>query len=380
MHNFVRFTLGCMMASMVSCGTSGGDETDATMLTVATFNTGLSRAYVDHAALRLVALEEAIGQLDDVDVLCLQEVWTSEDRARLIKAATQFPHSLFEETSNDSLFADIEDPAPKCTETETSPLAMCAKAHFAKTDDLTSCVLEHCDDHFYALSEVCQGCAASNIGLADIDLILNACLSDAVTSFTYDGSNGLLLLSRHPINDPTFRLYDSFLTARGALFGRIKNAIVGCTHLTSDLGNVPSYTGKYRSYGHENVTQLDSVFRDMAMDDVDAPQILMGDLNTGPGHGGLTAELPENWSAIEQAGWAAANVSSDTPQCTWCAANLITKSSTDQAIDHILVRRGSIASARRFLDEAITITTESGDVITTSYSDHFGLAATITIE
>ena len=74
MNRSVQWILGVCAAVSVGCG-SDSSGVNGTVVKVATFNAGLARGYVDHAALRFDAQLSALSELDSVDILCLQEVW-----------------------------------------------------------------------------------------------------------------------------------------------------------------------------------------------------------------------------------------------------------------------------------------------------------------
>jgi len=107
--------------------------------------------------------------------------------------------------------------------------------------------------------------------------------------------------------------------------------------------------------------------------------VVTGDFNTGPMRGDLGAELEENFDRFGADGWLNHNTESDRPLCTWCASNLITNGSSNEAIDHVFVKGAVPSESKRLLGEEITVTGDDGTEITTSYSDHFGLSVEITL-
>ena len=102
MKRRITWILGACALVSAGCGSDSSEVTE-TMVTVATFNAGLARGYVDHAELRFDAQLSALNELDSIDVLCLQEVWSPEDRSALIEGLSDvFPHSHFENTTKDA--------------------------------------------------------------------------------------------------------------------------------------------------------------------------------------------------------------------------------------------------------------------------------------
>jgi endonuclease/exonuclease/phosphatase family metal-dependent hydrolase len=376
------FNVWMTAVAALGIGCSDASDTDGAQVqtvTVATFNAGLARGYVDHAALRFDAQVSALSGLEAVDVLCLQEVWSPDDRAALIEGLSdQFPYSHFQNTTNDILFADVAVEPPACNDAEAAPLAECANAACEGDPDITTCVLSNCGDLFEAMSPECQGCAAANIGLGEIDAILAACLTEGTVGYSYDGQNGLVMLSKAPIEASAFEQFDSFLTSRGLLSGSTLGLDVYCTHLTSRLSD-PVYSGEYDGYAEENAAQIARLLALVNDSDSEMPRVVTGDFNTGPMVGDLSAELSENFNLFSADGWANQNTESDSPLCTWCASNLITNGTANEAIDHVFVKGAVPSASKRLLGGVITVTGDDGNDIMTSYSDHFGLSVEITL-
>ncbi|MGB0645765.1 MAG: endonuclease/exonuclease/phosphatase family protein [Bradymonadia bacterium] len=346
-------------------------------VTIGTFNAGLARGYVDHAALRVDVQLDSLKAVSQIDVLCLQEVWEPSDRSRFIEVLSDsFPFSHFESTTNDVLFADVEPQPAACNSDEANPLAECAKPLCEGDPDIATCVLSNCGELFQAMSEACQGCAAANIGLGDIDAILDTCLMEGQVGYTYDGQNGLLMLSTQPIESKSFHQFDSFLTSRGVLSGRTHGVDVYCTHLTSRLSN-PAYSGAYSSYAEENAAQIDALLDVVGSASSEGVVALAGDFNTGPMVGELSGELEDNFNKLVSDGWWNQNTESDMPVCTWCSENLITGGAADEAIDHVFVKGAEPSRVMRFFDEPIELQDAEGNTFMSSYSDHFGLLVSI---
>ena len=86
--------------------------------------------------------------------------------------------------------------------------------------------------------------------------------------------------------------------------------------------------------------------------------------------------MEENWALFEASGYADPNVEQPEPLCTWCEDNTLSDSTTDRAIDHILLRNAAGTDVFRFLDGTVDIEFD-GETVSTSYSDHYGLGASI---
>ena len=359
-----------LCALLAACGgkaddTSGTDG--AAPLAVATWNVGLAYGFVPYSPERAPQVYEAVAALD-ADVVCLDEVWTQADIAAIqAAAASTFPYSAVEFTQEEGATGE-----PACTAEEAEPLRVCAEANCTGSDDLTSCVLSYCAEEFGALSDECTACAAANVGLNDVAAIIEVCTSGSGT-MSWGGHNGLLLLSRQELVDPSYQSFDSWLVQRGVLGATVGGVEVTCTHIAAEL-SVPAYGGTvYGSYGEENAAQLSGALAFLEARPGER-KVLLGDLNVGPAVGSLEGELADNWALT--AGWSDPNVEGDAPFCTWCAENVLTGSSGDRAIDHVLVSGLSASSPSRISDAPITVSGADGEV-SVFLSDHFGMRALV---
>lgn len=369
-----------LLTVTVACSGKGDDSGGAADATsearVATYNAGLATGFVTFAPEREAEVVSALSNVD-ADIVCLQEVWSAESIAAITDGlSATFPHSYVERTAE----AGADEPA--CTEDETQPLADCAHEFCEGAENLTNCVLAECGDEFGQLSDPCTECAAANVGLNDIDAIVETCLTGS-SSYAWGGHNGLVLLSREEMSNTQSLDLDAWLVWRSAISAEVGGLDVTCTHLAAAL-NSPAYAGSdYDSYEAEQAGQIDAMLAWVGDRAGDGPAVLLGDMNTGPAAaGGIEAELPDNWARFGAAGWVDPNVESASPFCTWCADNTIAgdgsdHDSVDTILDHVLVRGSTGSAPERILDGTVTITVE-GASVETSLSDHYGAAATVT--
>jgi endonuclease/exonuclease/phosphatase family metal-dependent hydrolase len=340
-------------------------------LALATFNAGLAPNFVPYATERVGPIVEALSALD-ADVVCLQEVWLPEDIEALVdgtKAA--FPHAHWELTTE---VASGEPPA--CTVEEAGPLVECVEENCVDAEDFVGCALASCSAELGAISPGCQACVAANLDkpLAEIQL---TCTSGA-TEFAYGGHNGLLLLSRQALADTDFRVLDSSLVQRAALYGRTDGGLhVYCTHLAADLSEIQPYTGDFGTFEGEQARQIALIEEWIAERAPDAPTALLGDLNTGPAAGAAEAELLANYEALRAAGWTSAYANEPGADCTYCADNPIVAEGKSAHIDHVLLRGGAAsAGAERILDGPLSLV-PSGGPEDGRLSDHYGVRAAV---
>jgi endonuclease/exonuclease/phosphatase family metal-dependent hydrolase len=367
------FALGCKGGDTdTSAGTtpSTTDTAAPTLLTVATYNAGLAPGYVPYTDERRDQTIDAIATLD-ADVVCLQEVWLQDDIDAIATAATA---GAYAEVFYDFTEEDVTQ-EPACTEKEVQPIVDCAYANCAGSEDLTTCMLASCGAELGELSDGCFDCAAANIGLNDIDEIALACTTGNAT-LAWGGHNGLMLLSKLPLSGAALDLMPSWLVQRGFIHAEVGGVNVACTHLAADLSATTPYDGDdYASYEEEQFAQLDHVLGWLS--DAGGVGALAGDLNTGPDGDGFTGELAANWQAVVASGFRDANLDSDAPFCTWCPAdNELLDAGDAHAIDHVAVLGADSSDPVRLLDAPTAL----GDGTPVSYSDHFGLQVTITVD
>ncbi len=331
-------------------------------LTLATYNLGLAHGAVALAAERRPQILDALGELD-ADVLCLQEVWWEEDAAAVLEALGEtYPHHIREITADDS------EATTPCGIFPTLKLSKCVtKKCEANGISAEECVsTEPCQERYDALADDCKRCLAANTASP------SSCALGGAQEFAWSGLNGLMLLSRKPLEDAKFDAFDTLLVKRGVISAQVDGVQVMCTHLSADLGVVPYPPERaVASWSEEHAAQVQWM-ADHA--DPDACTVLLGDLNTGPSDGGFTGELSSSWELLPEAGF---SEPWDAPLCTWCQDNPLAGSEVDKLIDHALFHscpEGLELEYSRIMDQPITI---EGVAEPTRLSDHYGLAVAI---
>ncbi len=366
----------------------GSDAGQVKTVAFATYNAGLAVGFVDYADERQPAIGEGIAALE-ADVVCLQEVWLPE-QIEAVKNATSsaFTHSYVEMTEDD-LDAGAGDgglTGGACSQEEIDTFGGCVRDHCSdvETSELTTCALGNCGDEFGNLSPDCLTCVASNIG-GTIDDILDTCGSSAGGTMAYEGHNGLMLLSKHPLEETSFLVFKSFLNRRVVLHARIETEALGavdlfCTHLTANLSSV-TYSGEYASWEDERAAQIDTMldYIDTTKTGVN-PAVLMGDMNCGPKTTLVDEEFNENYTKFEEGGFDAPYLDNPESTCTWCAENPLTGGGHNSIIDHVLFKdmpEDVTYTTNRLMDSPITIES-GGQTIDTRPSDHYGAVVEVT--
>lgn len=337
----------------------------------ATYNTGLALNYVDYAAERYAAVLDALGTVE-ADVLCLQEVWEVEHVDGVIAGlAEAYPHAFYADTT-------VEDTGtpPACTDEETAPLLACVEENCLEAEDLTGCVMDKCAAQFAQVSNDCITCLAANL-TKPIDEIFATCVLGG-GSLSYEGRNGLILLSKRELDVTDHLVLDSFLVQRAVLYATFKDDPTGthafCTHLATST-EAP-YNGNFEGYKEEQAAQIAAMLTFVDDKAGDGAVVLMGDMNTAPAIGAdLAAEWEENFDLFGAADLVAPFVENADPVCTWCTANtLVGEGSTNRIIDHVFLRNVDqvYLKAERILDQLVSVGVE-GAPMEMNLSDHFGV-------
>ncbi|MBI5610301.1 MAG: endonuclease/exonuclease/phosphatase family protein [Deltaproteobacteria bacterium] len=363
---------------------SGGKA--APPIRFATYNTGLAYNFVGYAKERRQLLANAIADAD-ADVLCLQEVWLDDDVTLITQTAkTAFPHSYSVKTSDQG----VGGPAA-CTETDATALKGCVEANCSTvTDSLADCALSNCSKEYEAASPTCKTCLASNIGLNSIGDIFQACALGSA-SYAFGGRNGVVLLSKTPLEGTEMLEFESFLNKRvvlhatthapSSLGSGAPRTHVFCTHLTAGLGSV-AYSGKFGGWEQEQAKQIDQLIAWAKQKAGGERAVILGDMNCGPDVAGtdIKAEFGNNFKKYLDAGLQAPYLAAAKPLCTWCAENPLVTDGNNHVIDHILLLApwpGATVQTRRLFDAAASVDVK-GKPLSVRLSDHYGAQVVVT--
>lgn len=374
--------------ALAACGDDGGDgtqnngEPQSATATFETYNVGLARGFVPQAEARVQPVADAIAK-SPADVMCLQEVWLFQDDQgawstgqidTLVDEASQnFPSSYFEVTELGE--------SVSCSQEDAEPLETCVRANCdgVPADDLSSCTLENCGDEFNGLPGPCQECVIGQIG-GTLDEILAACTGDGASEFSYNGHNGLLLLSRHELRDTEITSFESSIVQRSALHAVVTVPDFGdvdlyCTHLAADLSGVEYPGDAFASFEEEQAAQIDALLAWVDQTATTGNVVVMGDMNTGPAKGELQAELASNYQKFVDAAYDSPYLSQASPECTFCGTNTLVDGDSNVGIDHVFLdftMAYGLVDAMRVYDETTSIGGEELHL-----SDHFGVRVTI---
>ncbi len=383
------FVVGGCQPDTVDAGPSAfpGEQTTegyGAGLVVETYNTGLAHGFVDHASVRVQPLVGALSE-SPADVLCLQEVWSGEDRRAIVSGLKhQFPYSWH--TPVEQSFT----PGAACGLRELfggDKFVSCLQSKCGETqgDAQTDCVVNQCGGTLERLKTSNPACATAL--MAQVGRTAGSALWEVIRPwgevgyFAYGGSNGLMLLSRKPLGSPAvFDLSEQSTLNRRAVLkatATLQNGVevvVGCAHLAADLTKTAPYPGKYATWGDENRAQAEAVLRHF--DDVEQPVVLAGDFNCSLlalTHG-VMEELAGSCRAFEAHGYADAADAFD-PRCTFCDDNPLAGVTQSERLDHIFVRDLKAISAERIIDRVFDLPDEFAGTSRIPLSDHYAVRA-----
>jgi endonuclease/exonuclease/phosphatase family metal-dependent hydrolase len=378
-------------ALVAACGSGDGHWSDTAPMDVTflTFNTALGVGLSQYLDQRLEAIAADLPGLR-ADVLCLQEVWQPERVEQLAEALQEeLPHAYW------SVAPWREDgEGPACMEAETDALTGCLSDNCSDVSesDLAACAIENCAGEFMNVSLPCQQCILANQSV-DVDSVVAACGSTEGAS-AFKNQNGLMLLSRFPLEDLDYRAFDSSLGDRGVLSARVDHDLLPsltafCTHLAATQPEVP-YTGDYQSWEGERAHQIEQLLAYVgSRRNGEHAVALMGDMNSGPETDRAAADDPAAFETLTAAGFVSPYAEDDSAACTFCLDNPLIgvpedlESDQDYTpgaiLDHVMLSGlpdDVEVSSRRVLDDRIEIQAD-GETVETSRSDHYGVLVTV---
>ncbi|KPK15903.1 MAG: hypothetical protein AMJ62_07885 [Myxococcales bacterium SG8_38] len=417
------FALIGFVALFAGCGDDDGGR-EPQEVVVETFNVALAGAFIPYETERRQPIADAIAAADS-DVLCLQEVWTQEDKELIRDAAVDaYPHAVF---FNDTLATTIDDPTDQDGNTPTPPTGFpCPEVEVSEgvtiLDQMNAavdCLRDNCStiegsdegrtesadcaqqqclgavtDLLFgnAQQQRCYACVVTQLPTAQLKDIRSSCAEVDNQDLAFDGQNGVMLLSKHPLEPAEEWVLPGTWNRRTILraTANLPNGAeleVYCNHLTPIFDNIAfPYTGQYgygftdaRGWEAEQQLQAEKLINYVTSTSGDRPAVILGDLNAGHAYPAedIVAEGEPTLDLLETE-FEPAYVSSYTPQCTFCSTNPVTDAETSSWIDHILLYNlasDAVLSTARVYDEAVVPV----DSQTVPLSDHFGMRSVISV-
>lgn len=366
-------------------------------LKILSYNAGLAHGYVSYGQSRISPIIEAI-KTQNPDILCLQEVWTDKDQ-RLFFEELKSHYSFVAVAKRHQRIAAQR---PVCAFNDlwgAQGFVSCKFEKCMKGDDSEKslCMRTQCSTPWQRIAKEKPECAQAISAQSGVSAPLaiyrlwNPFSSTGL--FIYKGSLGIMLFSKIPFNEPPDFLDMEELsttTHRGALLAKLRIAegrelIVGCTHLTALLGDVP-YSGPFGSWQAENQKQVEHLIQTVEKRYPAKPYLLMGDYNCSFGNSerNIDGEAEPSCQKMLAAGFSDP-LSQNDPQCTFCGQeNKLISDKHNTLIDHIFIKnlQPSLevqSILHRIFAEEVSIKDEEGKPITTPLSDHFGVGLILNV-
>lgn len=366
---------------------------------VGTFNT----LQIFFAPFKDERLDETIeylrDDLTDLSVLCLQELWDTDQRNRVIsQLSSRYPHSL----------AAAGLPQNQCSggcgSDEIRAIKDCLSSFecldFTDSTSFSDCVRLNCRETIEGLGAECTTCLQQGDSVGDIFRNVDNCFSNDNTEtnngtcYAFNAQSDNVLLSKIPF-DETDVLYftNSPITLTTALYGKIQVPNVGtahvfCTHLLP--ADLPVFTFEEEVNFNQTKELLAWVESKLGSSSTNnstvgnstastEPVIILGDFNHGP-----SGYFPANYDFIINSGYSSAYIDNGNRNCTYCRSNPLTYGTTTLIIDHVYLKNAFSTTSNRFgtyWDESVDINHEiigitiGSDEVT--LSDHYGVRSTI---
>lgn len=360
---------------------SAATAQDDVVLEVETWNVGLAHGFVDHAEARAPSIWGAV-ETSDADLVCLQEVWADDDRAAAVETLSD-SHPNMHLTENVQLKAS-KSPACRIGDLfgeDRFVSCLTDSCGGLEGDALTDCIIDECEPILAELKTEKPECAKAL--MAQVGKSAPQALWTVVRPirkagvFSYDGSDGLVLASRVPLENAGMIDFTdiSTLNRRRALYADVlagdATTRVYCMHLTADLDGVAPYPGDFEGWNAENLAQVERLIEHASA--FEGPTVLMGDFNCSleDSAAGIHAESAASCQALLDAGWSDPIL--DTHACTYCESNTLVDNGPDVLLDHAFVKGWASQDGSRRYDGTVTLE-GLGDQ---SLSDHYGYGVSL---
>lgn len=379
------------------------------ILEAVTYNLGLAPGVEPYASPRIKPLAHELGKLRDVGVMCLQEVWTKEAKEAIVAELALPPENVF--YSDTTGQGDDLSKINVCKPGQLDGVASCMRTHCTGLPDeeQSRCGREQCMGALVSLygltgsGENCLNCLVASVGKPFEGALKTCATPGQGVTHVYDGQNGQMLISRFPLAHTEAILLPSSIANRAALFATIElegheSIEVACMHSATSNQVPPSHRGSdgkrtFSDWNDEMIGQVDIVSKRLKERAGNRPQLLLGDLNTGPGLGhDVTEDEPRVWSRIVSLGFTSPATQADHPFCSVCSDNtqrqIENPNPGNHLIDHVLVRDppgGSTlipVNVRRMFDadHLVYYRGYDGQLVEGHLSDHYAVAVSFHYE
>jgi len=425
------FVLLSTCALVIGC-TESSQSSEPIEVVVDTFNVALAGAFIPYESERRQPIVEAIAASGS-DVVCLQEVWNQADKELIRDGALDaYPYSVFFRDDLDTVVDSPTDqqgqvpPAPTgvpCPDEQASDTMNiqaqmnqavdCVMANCSTTPDATppedelgrttsaDCASGSCVGQVAGLlfgdsaQQRCYACVVTQLPTSTFGRIRESCANVVNQDLAFDGQNGVMILSRHPLKNAENWVIPGTWNRRTILSATVElpngtELDTYCNHLTPIFDVQPintfPYTGQYgdgmtgaAGWQAEQELQAEKLIDHVAETSGNRPAVIMGDLNAGRAYPEeeIIAEGEATLDLLELA-FTPAYAADYAPLCTFCSTNPVAESESSVWIDHILlynIAAESVTSTARIYDEDVVPV----DGMTVPLSDHFGIRSVLVV-
>jgi endonuclease/exonuclease/phosphatase family metal-dependent hydrolase len=361
-----------MCAVLAACSSDSSQPSEPIDVAIDTFNVALAGAFIPYEQERRQPIVDAIAATTS-DVICLQEVWSQEDKELIRDGAL-------------SAYPEATPPEDELGQTTSE-----------------TCATDNCALRVAGLllgneqQQRCYACVATQLPTATFGKMRDSCANVVNQDLAFDGQNGVMILSRHPLKNVENWVIPGTWNRRSILRATVElpngsELDTYCNHLTPifDSFTFP-YTGQYgegntdkQGWQAEQELQAEKLIDYVNESSGERPAVILGDLNTGRAYPSedIVAEGVETLDLLEGV-FTPAYAMDYTPLCTFCSTNAVTNPDNDPEatsvwIDHILLHNleaEAIVSTERVFDEDVVPVNDT----TVPLSDHFGVRSVITV-
>eukprot|EP01122_Echinamoeba_exundans_P005870 TRINITY_DN16043_c0_g1_i1.p1 TRINITY_DN16043_c0_g1~~TRINITY_DN16043_c0_g1_i1.p1 ORF type:complete len:413 (+),score=49.11 TRINITY_DN16043_c0_g1_i1:143-1381(+) len=354
---------------------------------------------------RIPAQIDYLNNGSDFDILCLQELWNSSIRSRILGSlSSKYPNKVvFPFVQSDPCPAGI----PACNEAELRIIGSCLAGPPCNNPSLSSlekisCVTRNClgSNISDRLSPRCNECFSFSSSGFSINTRLRNCAglldtppeSDSFTSCQtiYNGSLDTVILSKYPLVNQRFDRYRlSPVWIQGSLHAQVqlpnstKSVDIFCTHPVTDFPLV--------DFEQTNLDQARNLVEIVQSQTGSSENlaVVLGDFNAGPeinqrdtANPALDKDVkslfPRSYDEFLNAGWLDTLSAAGTRSCTWCPDQNPLANGGPFWLDHIFIAKNSssscLISSNIVANQSIVQVPSQPNPV--PLSDHFGVQAT----
>nr|XP_022335421.1 uncharacterized protein LOC111132064 [Crassostrea virginica] len=272
------------------------------------------------------------------DIICLQEVWEERDVKAIVNANKEnYPFTFSGLHSDTHALLASTSSRPRCVEPQVFRVLFRGLINGCFSNEGTyisnlQCLLDKAE--YFDLSRQCISCLTLT-GFEYGTLLKNCFLSKSKSNLP-----GLLLLSKRILIDPKLTYFEPEKTIFNRAYISFKDEYAGdirCTHQTAEFKdgylekNLMTKYGSWEKQNFDETMELVKSFSNHV-----GPEIILGDLNTGPftpiqGNEGY---FMDSYNFYKNSGF----MPSLDSVCTFCLENPLADDDVNSLIDHVLVR------------------------------------------